>query len=299
MNVMLKRFFILLLLSLLTQSCLPAVKLPELTAEEVLKKSAQVQQKASSVSFLVSGRLLLKENENVKWGGDFSFNGKKDDLEQIAFKFESRTEADSSEASLISADVFLAPRDEIYLHFNNLEIPQANKEVPVVDLIGDWWYLDADEHGLIRRFSFPGINWFLSDAVSIVKNRGKEIFGDEEIYHFDVSLDKEKLTNFIYSKNVATGSPVTREETAGLVENISANGQIWIDAKTFLVKKIVWDISVFTDEGAAEINLECNLSDYGLIAPLLPPPNSKKTDNSNLINLFNNVFGDVFSAILM
>ena len=106
----------------------------------------------------------------------------------------------------------------------------------------------------------------------MVKDRGVTTIDGASVRHFDVVLDSEKLLAYIEQLAAARQETIDREGMSRAIENLQATGEMWIDAETYALRRVLWTIeSLQTAQGVLSGSFTAHLSEFDT-APIITPP---------------------------
>lgn len=160
----------------------------------------------------------------------------------------STVELETGERSL-EGDVVVEWGRDLYLRLttpadggaDSLPIPPArwyvlelSSNVPVADAT-----LTPDPHFLQAQ----------SATVRVTRDRGRELIHGRDAYHYDVTLDREKLRSLLREFS-STPTAVVLEDPLSTWDDAYIAGELWIDSETFLIHRIHWRIAESGEESA-------------------------------------------------
>jgi len=284
-----KSLLLPLIASLVLTSCgitaeqgLPAEEVLRLTAEKsstLLSASfeAKTDFKVHNMAFPASGAATIKGT--LQDGGNaMQFNAVVDTL-------VSPEGANETFHILGDADVVMMGKGETYLHLNALSTqPEQNlfKKDLLELMTGKWWLLPSGGNGtnipggvLTPSPSFLKLQ---SQVVRVTSDEGFTTVDGRKAYHYRVGLDTEKLLQFLEQVSRDRKETFDRNAVMPLLSKIKANGELWVDAETFLLRRVSWEIEGIQEQGGGMIvdgSFSVTLTDHNSAPPILSPKDAK------------------------
>lgn len=140
-------------------------------------------------------------------------------------------------------------------------------------LIGRWWRVPAAEGQAPTPVTpDPSLLRAQAETVRVVKDHGVRNVSGGQAYVYDVTLDREKMLLFMQKSAETRGQPFKEDDARSFLESFDATGELQIDAATFVIRRVSWDIvpqSVSDKDFTASITVE--FTDHGN-APSITPP---------------------------
>lgn len=263
-----------------------------LPPEEVLKRAAVASQELESARYHANVEFAGGKDDGIGGRGVVTVDGRLQGggvQTQLALQLDGEIRMPGVPASSVQADldIIVAGRDEVYLRINSVE---SNPSFPLLsspilqEFQGQWWQLR--DNGSYQSPSSvtpdPRLLRAQSEVVRVARDHGIERYDSRNVYRYDVVFDPEKFASFLgeidrlrgeEQPNGAGFDPLA--VTAALL-GVGATGQLWIDAETFLLRRIEWDVSVKTGEtDFLNVSLQVHLFDHGQ-APAITLPDGAK-----------------------
>ena len=149
-------------------------------------------------------------------------------------------------------------------------------------LTGQWWTVPApasDQAGTVPGGTMtpsPSVLRAQAQVVRVTADRGTDTVGGSAAYHYDVALDSGKLLAYLEEVAAARKETIDRESLRASIAGLDASGEMWIDAETYVLKKVTWEISTLkTGQGTLSGSFTVLLSDFDA-APVVAPPADAK-----------------------
>lgn len=261
--------------TLVLAACAKQTGLP---AEEVLNRSSVANRGLLSAHIEVTARISSVDpvtgtldasgivEGNMQQGGN-----------QLDLAFSTQGARTSTQQSLTwkaTGHLIVLSPQESYMTVENLE---STPTLPMFALpefenfVGTWYRLPSTTAPSPTLTPDPRLLRLQSDAVRVTKDHGIETIDGKSMYHYDVSIDPERLRTYLQETTQDNGSDQQMMEQ---LSKYDAAGEIWIDADTFLLTKAVWNITQKEKEGPF-LTISMSLSDPGLQVTVTAPENAQ------------------------
>ncbi len=223
-----------------------------LPPEEVLRRAADATALLESAEYAAEGSFgtvsaIRSTTGTFRMDGRLQNAGK-----QITFLADvtAQVEGHSSLPSAIAgaAEVVVISENEVYLNIRALSSqPEGTVFRPelVERFAGRWWLLPAgvSPAGAMSITQDPRMLQAQSKVVTVTRDRGIETLDGRDTYHYDVSLDTARLLAYISAHSAERGDTFDAESMLQYIQGIVATGELWIDAQTYFLQKIQWNIA--------------------------------------------------------
>ncbi len=162
-----------------------------------------------------------------------------------------------------------------------LQAVNADPPTPVLpadalrQALGVWWRVPSGDPATPVGPD-PRILNAQADVVKVTRDRGVQRIHGRSAYHYDVTLDPEKLIAFLQRIAEQDGKPFDRTKTLQDFQGYDATGELWVDAVSFYTHQITWDIRPKDPARGATITLSAELTDHDA-APAVHAPVQFKT----------------------
>ncbi len=260
---------------LLLAACARPSTLPP---DEVLRRSATASQTLHSSTFQGEGTLALAaEGASQSYAftltGTLQNAGRQTDL---TLNVDGRIGA-ADQAYQLSGrlQVMSLSRSEVYLRLDDV---QSEPAYPLLsqdllrDFQGQWWLLTdsgavADPADVTPDVSLLHLQ---SQVVRVTEDRGIERRDGREAYVYDVAVDQAQLAAFL--ERLAPGTA----GESGWLRDFDATGTLEIDAETFYVRRVNWQLLSKTGS-AQSFRLEFSLAfqNQNAAPPIRAPKDAK------------------------
>lgn len=224
-----------------------------LSPTQVFSRAAQYNKQLSSVSFDVLGSILIHDEDgDVQYDGDAELLLKRDDLQQLHARFSLLPQSKALSAMYGDVEFFLSPLEQfVYVHeLGGTEVSGWNDAYA-----HSWWQLPT-----VSSIATHSLN--LMNVLDVEVDRGLQQGTDNPYYQYVVVFKPTWLREVLQQRD---------DDFLGL-------GQIWIDATTFAITKIAWDIErMYVSENVVlSGTIEAVLRDHNNVSPLSPPVSAVK-----------------------
>ncbi|MCK5020236.1 MAG: hypothetical protein KAS32_24570 [Candidatus Peribacteraceae bacterium] len=310
-----KKLSFVSLACLVIVSCTPA---QEFTGE--ILPSDVVMQNAATASLSLNS-FEFNANANFKTNkigkeidGNFIVEGRSDsEGEQMALNINADIAMDLNNVKnnfIVDAEIIVLGPDEVYFLLNSFNSNGGSNDFLPAELInilvGKWWSLGStisSKQGNITPD--PKLLNAQAQVVRIEKEYPITLIDGSYNYHYSVVIDTDKLIDFLEEISQVKEMPFNKEKEQEKLNDIVATGELWIDAKTFITKKIVWNISSKenTGEDDMQANINVTFSNWGNVEPISPPEDAKVFNPASLLesltgeNIIDGFDSDVLNSL--
>ena len=292
-----KRFLLCSFTLLLLAACASG---PVLPPDEVLKNAARTGQELLSARYNVDGSLAFTE-AGVQKTALFTVSGiLQNGGEQSSLVINMKgsfPEAGQTYNVEGSIELFVTFNQEMYVKLGALEVdpphPLLNAEA-LAKFQGAWWKLQDDMMTGESVTPEPSLLKAQSEVIRLVEDKGTETLDGRRAYHYLVTIDKEKLVQYLKSVSEEQGQAFDESATRAWADQYESDGEIWIDAETYHMLKIEWKIKQ-SEQGSAPLDAKVTIrfsdfneaptiappTDYQVFSPFLFLPNTNIIPNMN------------------
>lgn len=279
-----------LVASLILVSCGGTSTEKGLPSEEVLRLAAEKSNTLlsahfeSNVDFTVRN-VVFPASGKAKITGTLQDGGSAIQFSADVDALVSPTERSDTFHVLGNADMFLTGNDETYLHLNALSTqPEQNLfKKDLLELMkGKWWLLSSGSNEVgVPGGSLTPSSGFLklqSQVVRVISDEGFTKVDGRKAYHYKVGIDTEKLLQFLEQIARDRKESFDRDTITPLLLKITADGELWVDAETFLIRRISWKLTGLQERESGMIvdgSFSVTLTDHNAAPPILPPKDSQ------------------------
>ncbi|MDD5026598.1 MAG: hypothetical protein PHH13_04485 [Candidatus Peribacteraceae bacterium] len=254
-----------------------------LPAEEVLQHASVASQNLLSAQYTVKGTYVVNMQGIGTLNGMADISGVlQDGGRQVSMLIDAQgTLVDTSVRRSYTAnlEMIVAPPDETYVRIHRIITEPAHPllDVQVMEqLAGRWWLVSAGSKvgtSVEAVTPDPQLIRAQSQVVRIEKNHGIVTIDDRAVYHFETALDPEKLIAFLTQSAQEGGETVDMEGLRSQLADVDAKGELWIDAQTFLIHRIRWEIAHIPvgKDGTASLSFTMDLSKHNEAQPIAIP----------------------------
>lgn len=259
-----------------------------LPPDQVLQKATEAAGTLSSAHFVihatVNGHTSFLPGSldgTVDANGDMQNGGNQLSLTVNA---DIKRTADTSNTFNVQADVVVAGQNDAYMRLNALTINPESSLLPtalVSQLLNQWWHMPARSSGSTVQQNVtpdPELLRMQTQVITVSKDDGMTSINGHSAYHYDVSIDQSKLATYLAEIARRQNAP---SRTLDL-SSMNAQGQIWIDADTFLIHQLVWDISSKDPAQPFHASITVTLTKQNQPVTIVPPANAKPFPAGNL-----------------
>jgi len=276
--------------SLLLFSCSQKqADVPKLAPEEVLARSATAVRSLQSSEFAGTLNFSMRDaGENASTlSGEATLTGiLQDSGESVSLMVDAtvRSTGDESAVLKLKGEMVSVGTTDVYLRLANYAVEEGQGPLSpeiVSRLQGQWWHLPAAgdaEDGLVPVTPDPGLLKAQAEVVRVVEDKGVTTLNGIPVYRYAVTADKEKLVAFLRNAAKERSEEFSEEETRAALEQVSLDGELFIDAENFFVRRISWTIRKGSEaEGQAltVIAFQVDFSKHNEAAAVVPPADAQ------------------------
>lgn len=258
---------------MLLTACTPKA----LPTTEVLERATLASQKLSSAAFSVSIDGTYESRTGLRMVGRMTTKGK---MRQNGSAMSQDIDADVTFGTAISpahANISLTTAvidEESFFRINSLQLrPDTtdNAFAFMRSLSTVWWSMPGGSStGSIRISPDPNVLKAEAAIVNVVRDNGIIEIDDGHAYHYEVSLNREKFNMWLQKSGQWSENEIEQ------LSDVTARGELWIDARTFYLKKAVWQIdSAPILDGNINARIEVLLSEHDKPQEIAAPANAR------------------------
>ncbi|MFH0770995.1 MAG: hypothetical protein V1926_06540 [Candidatus Peregrinibacteria bacterium] len=290
MMILMRRFPLSLLACTLPllASCAPAET--GLPVPEVLSRAATASGQMQSAHFELDTSFTFTPSPSASVEGSAHMSGVLQDggrQVQMRIVFDTAL-AGSGLPEHIAGDleIIVGSLSETYLFVHRADVTPPHSlfdERAIASLLNRWWLLPVQSGGtpdgpmLLPTGPLspdPAIIRAQSQVVNVTRDRGMEMMDGRKMYHYETAVDPEKLAAFLIASRGEQGSAADDALLRQKLANVVAFGEIWIDAQTFVIRRISWNAEPFPiREGAGTLgfSMVMDLSEVNAAGPISIP----------------------------
>lgn len=196
---------------------------------------------------------------------------------QMSFSFDAdvTTQQEGVDRTVSAAgDVIVAGENEAYVRLSKVD-----GSVPFLPGIGlvseealDTWYQtgegQADPVSLSPDPSFIAMQ---TRVLTVTDDRSYEQVDGHDCYAYDVEIDPEKALGFLRSAAEQRGQPFDAAAAETFLSSFVAHGTMWIDAETFVIRRIEWTFGSAPQHGDMQGTFGVHFDRHGEQVEIAPP----------------------------
>lgn len=276
-----------LFIALSTFVLLSCTKAGGLTPENVLNKASIANSGLRSARIQVQVGVSTVEGSNNPINGTVQVTGNIQEGGQqldLLYSTEGAIQTQPKETSWKSSGRFIViSQDESYILVKEL---QTSLPISIFgfdgekNLLNTWFRLPSSGAQSTSVTPDPRFLRLQSEAVRVQKDYGIEKNNGKSLYHYSVSIDRDRLAAFIRNAS-GSGSLQANTDLVKQLETYEATGELWIDSETFLLSKAAWTIKN-TQQPDSVITLSMTVSDVGVPVVISAPNEVQPFPNSSL-----------------
>ena len=267
---------ILIVGSVLLTACATPSDLPP---TQVLERTSLAMHDLESVRFDASG--TFEGNSPIGAASDLTLSAQgilQREHGQIQATFGATGTAGEKPLSL-NADIIIAGKNETYFSITELSSgdPQSLLGSPMLTMLtNQWWRLPSEENMPGTSVTpDPQLLELQSQAVTITQDHGMTTQNGVQTYHYSTQIDREKLKAFLQKTAHERGETFDVAAWEKDFAQTDMAGEVWINAKTFYVERLKWDIVTRREQDPSTLKFDITFDDHD-DAPVIRPPQDAK-----------------------
>lgn len=270
-----RRTLFIVLPALFLGSCLPSGARP--APADILALSTVASQQLLSARF--DGEIQFRADEIVLGGiseGEIKMSGVMQDAgKQLDMKLNiDSSQTDGSNKMNAEVSVIVAGQDQTFVRIDALQGGPSGLSVPLLqEWTGKWWKMPASGFGTSTSTvtTDPQFLQLQSDSVIVTDDNGYETIGGRTAHHYDVVADKQKLAAFLSHVAAGRGQEISEEAALATIEHLEMTGELWIDAQTYVLRRVEWSIVSQKQDSPMELIFSLTLTDHNAQVNIQPP----------------------------
>lgn len=176
-------------------------------------------------------------------------------------------------------DVVVLDEGETYLRVTSVEGNDPTFANPMlVGLLNQWWKLPVTGSGAAGAMD-PRLLRLQTEVLRVTDDHGIEEYGNKEAYHYDVGVDEGKFVAFFEEIAAQRGDARQTDALRELLASDDIRGEAWIDAATFQVLRLKWDIASKEGKPPMAFALDVSFSGHNAADPITPPADAQPFPN--------------------
>ena len=253
-----------------------------MSSEEVLRRAAQASLVLDSARYELSGNFTMTDSNQVATTGTVQLDGAMQGVGgQMQFEavIGMKTPREGGDDILsATVGVVVGGTQDLYVKLHSLEAEGSNplfNEQLVEKFTGKWWHVPSREDQLASISVTPDPRLLNAQAqvVRVVQDRGMSSLRDRSSYRYDVVVDHDKLLSYLREVSVEQGKPFDEADMSASIADLEATGEIWIDAETYYVQRLQWDVSQSAQAVLKSVTASflVDFFDHDNVAPIVLP----------------------------
>ena len=141
------------------------------------------------------------------------------------------------------------------------------------DMLNKWWQIARDDTGASLHTLTPDPSFLRAQSavVTVTKDKGIETVNGRDAYHYLVTIDPERLLALMKTSAEARGTAFDATATRAELAQYNANGELWIDAETFVLHKLSWTVTSKETPPAMHLQFTVGLGKHNQAGPIAIP----------------------------
>jgi hypothetical protein len=172
-------------------------------------------------------------------------------------------------------DVIVAGENEAYIRLSKLD--GSVLFLPGIGLIPDssigTWYLAGNPTSERTTISpDPSFIAMQMRTITVTHDRSYEKVDGYDCTVYDVTIDPRAMVDFLEETAAKRSQPFDRQAAETFVGSFEANGTVWIDRETSVVRRISWTFESAPGTGDMHGSFSLHLRDHNVPVEISPPP---------------------------
>ena len=264
--------------------CKPLTEEERLEPQQVLRLSSTANQNLESADFYASffASMDLSEAGPIDLSG--IVNGTMQNAgKQLRFNLDASGGREQVEDSIVIAgalEAIIAGKQEVYVNISSLTLsPEEELIQPetIAMIQNQWWkLLSAGELAQenIAVTPNPRLLKAQAEVIKILEDKGMEKIDDAESYYYEVEVDKTLLLEYLKKVSEEDGTDFDEAKVELELNPLNISGELWIDAETYFVRQLEWDIENIDKEDFG-ISFKVTFYNHNEADPISPPEGFK------------------------
>ncbi len=196
---------------------------------------------------------------------------------QLSFSFDAdvTTETDGVDQTVSTEGrVIVADENEAYLNLSKVDgsVPFLPGIGLVPDeMLGRWLSVGSTASGSFGVTPDPSFIALQTQTLRVTNDRSYDEIDGHNCYVYDVTIDPAKMLEFLKRIADERGQPFNRAEAEATLAAYEAEGTVWIDAETSVIRKISWTFASAEGAPKADASFDLHLSDHDVPVEISPP----------------------------
>lgn len=266
----------------------------QLPSDEVLRKAADASAKLETAEYAINGTFDYRApagqaNGTMHVDGVLADAGK-----QVQLKMDltgSYAQGAGQENAINgTTEIVVIPDDGVYLKLDSLVMQPDTSVIPpelLSKFTGTWWLLpDSTPVPASQITPDPSLLRAQSDVVKVVSDHGIVTLGGIPAYHYDVSVDSQKFVRFLSALAEQNHESFDEDESLKKIQSVDSSGELWIDAVTFNLLKVRWDIRALpvSETAVLDVAFTADMKNQNAPVKILPPKDAKAFNPALLLS---------------
>lgn len=196
----------------------------------------------------------------------------------LSFRGNMRLPDDGPDKTVsIAGNFIVADTGDAYLRIQRAD--GSILMLPGVGLIPDtmldtWYSFESPSSGVDAVSPDPSYLAMQTSSLSIVRDRGIDRIDGYDCYRYDVAIDREKLLAFLERTASEKHEQFDRASAETFLKTHDAQGRLWIDVETSVIRRIEWQLSSVDGAPAMDASFALHLQKHGETVEISPPSNA-------------------------
>lgn len=250
-----------------------------------MQRAAEASALLDSAEYEMETDFKLDDPLGADIEGRASLNGRLTDAgQQLAFLLQTDLRfADTEGETDVSAELELvvAGQGELYVRLQEYSAEGARILLPpllVTSIKSTWLRFGSQTSAPSSRLTpDPRLLHAQAEVVQVTQELPPALVDTHHTYHYRVRVVPEKLVAYLAEVAREKGEPFDAEVVLEQYQDFDAQGELWIDAESFHVRRLEWELEPFSASGERTYsgNLQARFWNFNQAEPIAPPADAQ------------------------
>lgn len=255
-----------------------------LPAEQVMKNAAQASTLLESAKFEVAMQLKTVGGLGAVLDGSALLHGtlhESGESVQLNAAVQATVQEELGTTDILAnLDVVSIGSEEVYIRINEFTSSGERILLPpilVTAIKGTWLNIGSGVESAPQSVTpNPRLLYAQAQVLQVTEELSPAMIDERIHYHYLVKVDNEKFIQYLHELSLESGEELSMEDLQLEYADLQVDGEIWIDAQTFHVRKLLWDIAPFISQTgtSVEAKISAEFTKFNSAEPILAPESS-------------------------
>lgn len=256
-----------------------------LPASDVLSRAVSASSQLTSAAFQGTVHVVKEKawNADASLEGHVSNGGQQSDI-HVSAAMQMLTSSQNAHVQMAGRAIVDGPVR--YVQLQSIESTPAMEPFSQLSPVqGIWWKISAPI-GATDSLMSPDPSLLRAQAaiIRVVRDEGFVHIRGHRTYHYGVDIDRKKLEDFLSLQSANARHDV--DSILRTFDQYIVNGEVWIDAETFVLRRVLWDVRK-KDDQLMQIVFDISVTDHNASISIVPPSTYTELSNIPFTTLLN------------